>query len=285
MLPMRNEHVEELDKPTEHQQFHEMYVKQVLKARSSVFADILNELGVGNDYNYIAARYLKTSRKVTKEKLSDWLETTAHILDQYCLPWLEKAAPLAEEVRVLRSENQTLKDENTVYQKQIIDLQNQVIEKQNEQLKSVQSTIEQEMKTYSAAVSGAVSKSCSTAMAPKKIQAAVQNLAKKEERSKNVIVYGLKEAEGEQLDCRVGEVLAELGEKPMIRDSCRIGISKGPSINYVPRTGGRGGFQKCYYGVTWGEGVSSRRYVTFLQRGLWAFVFIWYGTILIYHVY
>jgi hypothetical protein len=45
------------------------------------------------------------------------------------------------------------------------------------------------MKTYSAAVS----KSWTAALAPTKIQAAVMKVADTNERSKNVIVYGLEE--------------------------------------------------------------------------------------------
>ena len=73
----------------------------------------------------------------------------SHILSEYCIPCLEKAAPLAEEVRALRSKVKTLKDENISKQKQIIVLQNLLINKQEELLKAVKSTVETEIKTYS----------------------------------------------------------------------------------------------------------------------------------------
>ena len=50
-------------------------------------------------------------------------------------------------------------------------------------------------------------------MTPKTIEAAVQKVADKEERSKNVIIYGLKEEKEEKLKNRVEEVLAEIGDK------------------------------------------------------------------------
>ena len=78
-------------------------------------------------------------------------------------------------------------------QKKIISLQGQLIKKHEDRDMSVQSvvqtTMENEMKTYASAVS----KSCSSALTPKKIEAAVQKVAGKEERSRNVIVYGLEE--------------------------------------------------------------------------------------------
>ena len=228
------------------QEFHEMYVKQMEKARQSIFVEMCNEIGQGYDHRFVAARYLTAKRSITKEKLSEWVETVSHILDMFCLPWLQKAAPLAEEVRNLKSENQALKTENSSYQKRIISLQNQLIEKQEEQLNSVKSTVETELKTYSAAVkstvqsqmmsySKALTKSCSTALAPKKLHAAVQKVAQKEERSKNVMIYGLKEKSDDdhELVSRVESVLSEVGEKPVIKDCCRIGLKKENSVRPV----------------------------------------------------
>ena len=212
-------------------------MKQIKISRDRVFIEICNEMKQRFDHRFIAARYFGGSRSTTKEKLGGWLEAMSHILSEYCIPWLEKAAPLAEEVRTLRSEVKTLKDENISYQKQIIGLQNLLIEKQGEQLNAVKSTVETEMKTYSAAVkstvqsemksiSSNISKTCTARMTPKTIEAAVQKVADKEERSKNVIIYGLKEEKEEKLKNRVEEVLAEIGEKPLVKDCCRVGLKR-----------------------------------------------------------
>ena len=142
----------------------------------SFFIEICNKFNMGSDHCMIANRYFGNVKTVTKDKLGIWLETVSHIVDHYCIPWLQKSAPLAEEARNLRNENETLKAENSAYQKQIIDLQNQLIEKQDEQLKSVKATVETEMKSCSSVLksemksySAAVSKSCSAALAPKKL--------------------------------------------------------------------------------------------------------------------
>lgn len=242
---MESEHLKGLDKPTEHQEFHQMYVNQVKNARDSIFTEMCNEVGQREvDHRYIAARYFKMKRNITKEKLCDWVETVSHILDMYCVPWLQKAAPLAEEVRNMRSEVETLKAENSDYQKRIIDLQNQLIVKQEEQLDSVKSLVETEMKNYSASVkstvetemksyAAAVSKTCSTVFAPKKLQAAVQKVTQKEERSRNVMIYGLEEEPSEELVNKVEEVLCEIGEKPPIKDCCRVGLKKDNTMRPV----------------------------------------------------
>ena len=244
MLPLDNDFVKELTKPTQFQEFEGQYVKELERARDSVFIEICNEFKQGLDHRYVANRYFKNSKTITKEKLGVWLESVCHILDMYSLPWLKKAAPLADETRALKIEVQTLKAENTAYQKRIIELQNRLIETQEKQLNSVKSTVEAEMKSYSTAVkstvqaemqsySSVVAKTCSTAFAPKKLQAVVQKVAEKTERSQNVIIYGLKEDSDELIQGKVEAVLAEVGEKPTISDCCRIGTKTDSSIRPV----------------------------------------------------
>ena len=58
MLPLDSDHLEGLDKPTELQQFHEQYVKQIEKATQSIFIEMCNDIGIGYDHRFIAARYL-----------------------------------------------------------------------------------------------------------------------------------------------------------------------------------------------------------------------------------
>ena len=94
---------------------------------------------------------------------------------------------------------------------------------------AVKSTVQAEMQSYSSVVA----KTCSTALAPKKLQAVVQKVAEKSERSQNVIIYGLKEEPDELLQGKVEAVLAEIGEKPTISDCCRVGTRTDNSIRPV----------------------------------------------------
>ena len=102
-----------------------------------------------------------------------------------------------------------------------------MIEKNEEEIRAVQTTVKTEMSTYSSMLT----KSCTAALAPKKLQAAVKNVADREDRSKNVIIYGLSEPtdQQEQLQGKVEEVLGEIGEKPFVRDCCRVGIKRANS--------------------------------------------------------
>ena len=193
-------------------------MEQVKNARDSVFDDVCLTTGVP-EYSDIKLVHLFAKCSVTKEKLASWLETVCHILDQFAIPWLDKAAPLSEDVV-------TLKNDKISDQRKIISLQGQLIKKHEDSDMSVQSvaqtTMENEMKTYASAVS----KSCSSALTPKKIEAAVQKVAEKEERSRNVIVYGLEETIQEDVQEKVQTILGDIDEKPLISDCCRIGIQK-----------------------------------------------------------
>ena len=66
-------------------------------------------------------------------------------------------------------------------------------------------------------------------MAPKKIQVAIKKAANEEDRSKNLMIFGLQEENDEDLESKVGEVLEHLNEKPRIVNCCRVGkgITKG----------------------------------------------------------
>ena len=51
---------------------------------------------------------------------------------------------------------------------------------------SVESTVESEIKSYASAVT----KTCATALAPKKLTAAIKAVSEKEDRKRNIIIYG-----------------------------------------------------------------------------------------------
>ena len=115
-----------------------------------------------------------------------------------------------------------LSSEKIEDQKTVISLQNQLIEKKDGELNAVQNTVQTELKTYSSALT----RTCAAALTPKKIKAAVQSVSEKEERSKNIIIYGMSESSGENLQEKISEVVSEIDEKPVIKDSCRIGPIK-----------------------------------------------------------
>ena len=132
-------------------------------------------------------------------------------------------------------------------QKTIIDLQQKLLKQKEEglksvetvvqsavqnELKSVQTTVQTEMKSYSSALTG----SRPAAISEKKIISAVKSAAEKEDRKRNVIIYGVEESDNEVLPERVSDILLEIGEKPVVRDSCRVGIKKSSTIRPIKFT-------------------------------------------------
>jgi hypothetical protein len=86
----------------------------------------------------------------------------------------------------------------------------------------VHETVQNEIKSYSAIVS----RGCSTALAPRKIEAAVRKVSDQDDRCKNVIIYGVEEKGNEILKEKIETVLEDIGERPLLRDCCRVGIKK-----------------------------------------------------------
>ena len=219
MIPVQNHHVEGLDDimgPA----FKELYVRQIIETRNSVFNELRSELNVSNNHDIQACHLNK--RSVTKDKLIGWLETVCLILDSFSVPFLENAVPLAERIGELQEEK--IED-----QARILELQRELILKREQEIKAVQTTVEKEMKSYSSVVA----RSCSNAVSTKKIETAVKRVADKQDRSKNVIIYGVNESENEKLQERVEEVLENIGEKPLVRDCVRVGVEK--SGDTLPR--------------------------------------------------
>ena len=65
-------------------------------------------------------------------------------------------------------------------------------------------------------------------MAPKKIEAAVRKVADKDDRSRNVIIYGVEETDNERIEEKVQSLLSEIDEKPVVKDCCRVGVKRTP---------------------------------------------------------
>ena len=67
----------------------------------------------------------------------------------------------------------------------------------------------------------------------KKLKNVVKKIQDAENRSRNLIICGLTEENGENLNAKVGEMLTYLEEKPMFSTPTRIGNSSGGSVQPV----------------------------------------------------
>ena len=206
--------------------FRSMYVEQIIGAQTMLFNDIRQAAGVQS--STLLRKDTLNKPRVTKDMLCDWMVTLIDLFSIYCSPLLMSATHLQEEMDQLKSEK--IADQNTV-----IKLQEQLIEMKSVELTSVQTTVKSELKSWSSVVKN----SCSKALAPKKVKAALKRASEEEDRSQNLVIYGLPENNDEILEKRVLEVLENIDEKPRIVSCCRMGKTVsdgGPAIKPIKFT-------------------------------------------------
>ena len=123
----------------------------------------------------------------------------------------------------------------------IIKLQDKLLENKDEHIKTLESsvektvhnTVEREIKSYSDVVSKSGGSTEGSVVTPDTLKLAVKSAMKEEDRSRNVIVFGLSEEEGEQVEKKVSKLFADLGEKPSIQ-ATRIGRKSADSAANRP---------------------------------------------------
>ena len=70
-----------------------------------------------------------------------------------------------------------------------------------------------------------VKKSCKkAAVSPEQLKNIVKTVAEEEDRSKNIVVFGLKEESDEDLGAIVSDLLECTGEKPRVNECRRLGV-------------------------------------------------------------
>ena len=210
--------------------FKPSYVQNVKDCQDEVMGNIIKSIGVESN-DQISHSTLSKRELISKDTLCTWLDQICALLNECCIPLVECALPVYEECEELKTDK--IKD-----QSKIIELQEELISKKEEELKavkdSVESTVKSEIKNYASVLT----KTCAAALAQKKLTAAIKTVSEKEDRKRNVIIYGLKENDKELVSSKVEEVLAEIDEKPIIiiKDCCRIGSVKEESIRPVKFT-------------------------------------------------
>ena len=134
-------------------------------------------------------------------------------------------------MRKLLSSTGELQDQLIESQRSVIQLQEQLIESKDLQLQSLQTTVKSsvedtvkaQFKSYSEAVK---TQQCeSQSLTPDTLTTVVRKVVEHEDRSKNVMIFGLPEEEEEKLNDKVIDVLEKIGERPRL-DACRLGKKK-----------------------------------------------------------
>ena len=150
-----------------------------------------------------------------KPVLTLWLAQARDLMSRQS----EVMARMQETIELLKTE--ALADKDT-----IIRLQGGLLESKEAQLKSlqtsVQTTVQSAVKSGIQSYSAAVSSNIGTVCSREAIKSAVKSVVSEEDRSRNLILYGVGEEEGEQLSGVVSEVLDAVGEKPHF-EATRVG--------------------------------------------------------------
>ena len=197
--------------------FCEINVKEVQESSRLLVNDICKTFGAESLTDLNPAMMNKNT--VVKAQMAEWLFSAIYLLDQCSLPLMSNA----------RVQLENLNGEKIEDQKSIIKLQSDLISQKNEELGLVSKTVEAELKTYSSALQ----QSCSTALSPKNIVAAVQKVAREDDRSKEILVFGVAEEKGECATAKVAKILDHLEEKPKFQQCRRIGQQRENTVRPI----------------------------------------------------
>ena len=141
-----------------------------------------------------------------------------------------------EKMKQLKAELSSTKSQLIENQKWVISLQEQIIDIKENELDavktvvktSVESNLKEQFKSYSeaAAENVMVCKPDHGLTDPATLKRVVKSVVQEEDRSRNVVIFGLPEKKDENVEERVQEVFQEIGLKPILQAS-RVGkISK-----------------------------------------------------------
>ena len=110
-------------------------------------------------------------------------------------------------------------------QKQVMDAQEQLLRKQTEQLQEmstvVDTAVDNGIRSYSQALSRTIKDSVPV-LSERTLKKVVQEAVTDEDRSRNVVVFGLSEEASEDLDCKITSLFNDIEEKPSF-EAVRIG--------------------------------------------------------------
>ena len=187
--------------------------------------DTLNELGCE-----AAEATQAICLKLHKPRIAEYLSHALDFVSQF-----------VDSIRDLKNSNSELKSQIIEAQKSVIETQTELSVCKTEQLdslkKTVQTSVEDSVKaefnSYSAALKSNLPQEHT--ISSKTLKHVVKSVVQEEDRSRNVMIFGLPEEPNEQLDTKVTEVFEAIGQRPKI-DACRMGRTVGKAARPVKVT-------------------------------------------------
>jgi hypothetical protein len=188
-----------------------------LDIMSTLSADINQWIGF-----FKAETVCKTHQEITKERLMNQSkETLANCL----MKGYQTIQFHANKIELSRVSVEQLKSELIAAQRSVVKLQQQLLEAQSKQLNTVPAVVDKavdkRIQLYTEVVSQTVKESVPV-LSKQKLKKAVQEAVTDDDRSKNVVVFGLSEETSEDLDGKIATLFGEIEEKPSFH-AIRIG--------------------------------------------------------------
>jgi len=169
-----------------------------------LISDIAEASGCGDRTAFSAETFEKPTKKVSSKFMYSMYDQMRVVVRESL-----KAMKDAEELKscLIRSQESVIK-----LQSELLDVKSKQLESVQVAVKSaVQDTVKSEMKSYSQAV---VQSSPNATITEESLKKVVQKVVSKEDRSRNVIVFGLNETDEEDLTERVNELFQQIELKP-----------------------------------------------------------------------
>ena len=197
----------------------------IVEEISDQFKDILGTVKCKSVLNLRSDMF----KKPNKDKCVDWLIEMCDTMRRTRMLLLGATQRIDELQREL-IESQKFEIDA---QKQLIECkENQIISMQQNVRSEIQNlqtevkdTVQAEIKSYSEIVQKSASSSTAN-FAPENIEKMMKKVVEDDDRSKNLMVFGLEEGGDELLHDSVVNLLATLDEKPKLETVHRIGVSK-----------------------------------------------------------
>lgn len=128
------------------------------------------------------------------------------------------------EVELLKSRLLDSKEDVIRLQKKVIEMKDDSLAKVQSAVEStVVSTVKSEFKSYSAAAGSGNSAAPAPVFSRTDLRKVMKVAADEEDRSRNVMVFGLREDSNESLEATVSDIFEEIGEKPRLVYAARLG--------------------------------------------------------------
>ena len=164
------------------------------------------------------------TKKVLKEQLAEWLQEAVKIVQQQSNMILKFETTVEQmKIELIADQAKLIIAQDKLLQHQ----QDQLFELKSAVKSTVQDTVQEEIKSYSEAV-GSQNSKIEAIQVEESVKLAVRSAIREDDRSKNVMIFGLAETENEQISNKVADLLNELGENTRVSAS-RVGVKKSGS--------------------------------------------------------